>query len=143
MSALRRYTFALKTPHGDPKADNPQPFSFGLTIENLTLQSADANWQPSFVSKEEVSRKLVTMSNLAVYHNAREENGQPLVWRDVSELNESMEKLIFESTRKDPGNNDYLLPPITADFKKLLSYRRLLKNQGSQQRALSTQSRSP
>eukprot|EP00731_Ephydatia_muelleri_P014885 Em0008g605a len=51
----------------DAEADPAQPFSIGVRLERVSVESADENWEPRFVSGQDMARKLVDFKNFSVY----------------------------------------------------------------------------
>jgi len=95
---------------------NKVPFVFGLTIESLQMQSVDEQWKPSFVGRENITRKLVSLSNIGLYYNTRQVNNSPLIWKNSEELSAAMDTMIYKSESK-LLLNDYLIFPISGEFR--------------------------
>lgn len=84
--------------------------AFGITIDSLTAQSCDGNWQPGFVSsvKGDHSFKLLELQNFAIYWTtiSKEETYVNLT---VAELAESMNTAKSKKTLRH-----FILPSVSA-----------------------------
>ncbi|XP_028980284.2 vacuolar protein sorting-associated protein 13A isoform X3 [Esox lucius] len=94
---------------------NPNcPLSFGVSLQNLSLQTADENWKPCLLDeKAKLFFKLVQLDNLFAYWNVNStlySNHMPD--EALLCLQKSMD--IYSST---PVNHDFIFRPITANAK--------------------------
>ncbi|XP_031686198.1 vacuolar protein sorting-associated protein 13A isoform X2 [Oncorhynchus kisutch] len=93
---------------------NPNcPFSFGVSLQNLSLQTADENWMPCLLDeKAKLFFKLVQLDNLFAYWNVNSmlySNHMP-----DEALRCLQDSIPGGST---PMNHDFIFRPITADAK--------------------------
>ncbi|XP_024132153.1 vacuolar protein sorting-associated protein 13A isoform X3 [Oryzias melastigma] len=90
------------------------PLSFGVSLKNLSLQTADKNWKPSLL--DENSRlffKLVKLENLFAYWNV---NSVLFSSQSAEEALRSLENSM--TIQKSPtANHDFIIRPISADAK--------------------------
>ncbi|CAB1321661.1 unnamed protein product, partial [Coregonus sp. 'balchen'] len=106
---------------------NPNcPFSFGVSLQNLSLQTADGNWMPCLLDeKAKLFFKLVQLDNLFAYWNVNSmlySNHMPdealvshcaiIQWRHGARC--LQDSIPGGST---PMNHDFIFRPITADAK--------------------------
>jgi hypothetical protein len=49
-----------------------QPFVLGIIIGSIEAQTMNKNWEPAYVSNEEVTNKDLKIKNFAVYMNFSE-----------------------------------------------------------------------
>ncbi|XP_014027654.1 vacuolar protein sorting-associated protein 13A isoform X1 [Salmo salar] len=94
---------------------NPKcPLSFGMSLQNLSLQTADENWKPCLLNeKAKLFFKLVQLDNLFAYWNVNStlySNHMPD--EALRCLQNSMD--IYSST---PMKHDFIFRPITANAK--------------------------
>ncbi|XP_062310041.1 LOW QUALITY PROTEIN: vacuolar protein sorting-associated protein 13A [Osmerus eperlanus] len=94
---------------------NPNcPLSFGVSLQNLSLQTCDANWKPCLLNeKAKLFFKLVQLDNLFAYWNVNStlySNHSP----DQALL--CLQNSITAQCSL-PGNHDFIFRPITANAK--------------------------
>jgi len=98
------------------------PFTFGVTLEEVSAVSADERWKPAFLTQEhKLIHKLVSLKNLALYWNPNE---PPLKFETVAEMARLLEKLISrgEKTEKSTtSSNHYVLSPVNGSLKLILN----------------------
>ncbi|KAI8823370.1 uncharacterized protein EV422DRAFT_352091 [Fimicolochytrium jonesii] len=91
-----------------------QPFSVGVTLEELSAVSCDGNWNEAFIHDQaEVIRKLCKLRSLAIYFNTQPESfsGKP---------HEEFMKLFRDSIAtadNAPSSYQYVLKPISGNAK--------------------------
>ncbi|XP_072290202.1 intermembrane lipid transfer protein VPS13A isoform X2 [Eucyclogobius newberryi] len=94
---------------------NPNcPLSFGVSLENLSLQTADQNWRPTLLNeKAKLFFKLVKLNNLFAYWNVNS------VLFSNHHSNEALQclKNSLKSNNNDPVSHDFIFRPISADAK--------------------------
>ncbi|KAM6931036.1 intermembrane lipid transfer protein VPS13A [Xenentodon cancila] len=94
---------------------NPNcPLSFGVSLKNLSLQTADKNWKPSLL--DENSRlffKLVQLDNLFAYWNV---NSVLFSNYTADEALQSLQKSMVINDPHSVGH-DFIFRPISADAK--------------------------
>lgn len=84
------------------------PYSLGVTLEELSAQSTNANWEPSFILiTQSLSRKLLLLRRFAVYMNTESPS---LFLDDPDELLSAL-KLFFKS----PQEYQFLLKPVSGE----------------------------
>jgi len=88
-------------------------YACGITLESLHVVSADENWSPSFVVGEELKRKRVTLTSVAVYFDTNKNNSAPLEWESQAEFCSKMAKLISSKG----SNHQYILLPVSGELK--------------------------
>ncbi|XP_046904728.1 vacuolar protein sorting-associated protein 13A-like, partial [Hypomesus transpacificus] len=90
------------------------PLSFGVSLQNLSLQTCDANWKPCLLDeKAKLFFKLVQLDNLFAYWNVNStlySNHSP----DQALL--CLQNSITAQCSL-PGNHDFIFRPITANAK--------------------------
>ncbi|XP_015828201.3 intermembrane lipid transfer protein VPS13A isoform X1 [Nothobranchius furzeri] len=94
---------------------NPNcPLSFGVSLKNLSLQTADSNWNPSILDeKARLFFKLVRLDNLFAYWNVN----------SVLFSNHNPEEALrclqssMEIPHSLPASHDFIFRPISADAK--------------------------
>ncbi|KAJ8005978.1 hypothetical protein DPEC_G00123500 [Dallia pectoralis] len=94
---------------------NPKcPLSFGVSLQNLSLQTADEHWKPCLLDeKAKLFFKLVQLDNLFAYWNVNSTLYSNLVPDEALRcLQKSMD--IYSSTSM---NHDFIFRPITANAK--------------------------
>ncbi|KAL0979681.1 hypothetical protein UPYG_G00188180 [Umbra pygmaea] len=99
----------------EDEVTNPNcPLSFGVSLQNLSLQTADENWKPCLLDeKAKLFFKLVQLDNLFAYWNVNStlySNHMPD--EALRCLQNSMD--IYSST---PMSHDFIFRPITANAK--------------------------
>ncbi|KAK7933821.1 hypothetical protein WMY93_004717 [Mugilogobius chulae] len=94
---------------------NPNcPLSFGVSLENLSLQTADQNWRPTVLDeKAKLFFKLVKLDNLFAYWNV---NSLLFSNHDSNEALQCLKKSIKSNTTS-PVTHDFVFRPISADAK--------------------------
>lgn len=94
---------------------NPNcPLSFGVSLENLSLQTADAKWCPSLLDeKAKLFFKLVQLDNLFAYWNVN----SVLFSNHNSEEALQCLKNSIKSKSSGPVSHDFIFRPITAAAK--------------------------
>ncbi|CAL1615509.1 unnamed protein product [Knipowitschia caucasica] len=94
---------------------NPNcPLSFGVSLENLSLQTADQNWRPTVLDeKAKLFFKLVKLDNLFAYWNIN----SVLFSNHHSEEALRCLKSSMKSNNKHPVTHDFIFRPISADAK--------------------------
>lgn len=93
---------------------NPNsPLSVGVSLENLSLQTADENWRPTLLDeKAKLFFKLVKLDNLFAYWNIN----SVLFSKKPSEEALQCLKSSMKSNNY-PGGHDFIFRPISADAK--------------------------
>ncbi|XP_075995110.1 intermembrane lipid transfer protein VPS13A isoform X2 [Genypterus blacodes] len=95
---------------------NPNcPLSFGVSLENLSLQTADENWNPSLL--DENSRlffKLVQLDNLFAYWNV---NSILFSSQSADEALQCLKSSMEIHNTSLPVSHDFIFRPISADAK--------------------------
>lgn len=84
-----------------------RPFTFGVTLDHIHIQSTDYDWKPgkpylivsypkAFLSVgQKIMHKLVSLNHLGVYFNTGDsEHALPLLYKDVPDLQNQMDKLV-------------------------------------------------
>lgn len=101
---------------------NRTPFSFGLTLDEISIITADENWNKSFIDrteqkgKERSMFKLLRLKHLAVYWNSKETNFYGT--RDKEEIISKMAKMILnEGGRVGGGAAEEYVIEISAEAK--------------------------
>ncbi|XP_045891706.1 vacuolar protein sorting-associated protein 13A isoform X2 [Micropterus dolomieu] len=93
---------------------NPDsPLSFGVSLKNLSLQTADKNWKPSLL--DENSRlffKLVQLDSLFAYWNV---NSVLFSNHNADEALRCLQRSL--EIQKSPVSHDFIFRPISADAK--------------------------
>ncbi|XP_055079954.1 vacuolar protein sorting-associated protein 13A isoform X2 [Periophthalmus magnuspinnatus] len=94
---------------------NPNcPLSFGVSLENLSLQTADQNWRPTLLDeKAKLFFKLVKLDNLFAYWNVNS------VLFSTHHSEEALQclKNSMKSNNNYPVTHDFIFRPISADAK--------------------------
>lgn len=91
-----------------------QPYSVGLTLNELLAISTDESWTASFISiTQKLTRKLLTLKNLACYMNT---DSQSIYSEDADVLLESFKKSI-----SDNSEDQYILKPVSGTGKLSVS----------------------
>lgn len=83
-------------------------FAFGITIESLTAESCDNNWQPSFSTNQQLSFKLVELNSLSLYWD-------PLIRDETLSDTNSIE--LAEAISKIKFHHEYIIQPVSAQAK--------------------------
>uniref|UniRef100_A0A8C7Q7C0 Vacuolar protein sorting 13 homolog A n=1 Tax=Oncorhynchus mykiss TaxID=8022 RepID=A0A8C7Q7C0_ONCMY len=91
---------------------NPKcPLSFGMSLQNLSLQTADENWKPCLLNeKAKLFFKLVQLDNLFAYWNVN----SILYSNHMPDEALVSDRVIIHST---PMKHDFIFRPITANAK--------------------------
>lgn len=85
------------------------PYSFGVTLAELSATSTDENWIPSFITiTQSLTRKLLVLKRFAVYMNTE---SHLLFCDNPEELLEALKGYFAES----PENYQYLLKPVSGE----------------------------
>ncbi|XP_061789259.1 intermembrane lipid transfer protein VPS13A isoform X1 [Nerophis lumbriciformis] len=100
---------------------NPHcPLSFGVSLENLSLQTSDENWNPCLLDENaRLFYKLVKLDNLFAYWNVK----------SVLFSNRSSEEALMclqktmDISGALPTSHDFILRPISADAKLCMNPR--------------------
>ncbi|XP_062237859.1 vacuolar protein sorting-associated protein 13A isoform X1 [Platichthys flesus] len=94
---------------------NPNcPLSFGVSLKNLSLQTADKNWNPSLLDENsKLFFKLIKLDSLFAYWNVN----STLFSNHTAE--EALQRLqsSMEIKRHAPVSHDFIFRPISADAK--------------------------
>lgn len=106
MDNLQFFVEKLHIRFEDVNSVHGKPFALGLTLNHIHVESANANWKPSFNAVgESVKHKvrsdahrshtqLITLKSAAVYFNTRKENAAPITWRTDQEFCNKMEEQV-------------------------------------------------
>ncbi|XP_029999909.1 intermembrane lipid transfer protein VPS13A isoform X2 [Sphaeramia orbicularis] len=94
---------------------NPNcPLSFGVSLENLSLQTADENWNPSLLDENsKLFFKLVQLDNLFAYWNV---NSVLFSNHNADEALRCLKNSMNVHSHL-PVSHDFIFRPITADAK--------------------------
>ncbi|TPX68863.1 hypothetical protein SpCBS45565_g02841 [Spizellomyces sp. 'palustris'] len=94
----------------DSLSNPSNPFSVGITLEELSAVSCDQNWQPAFIHEQtELIRKLSRLGSLALYFNTHSESFS-------GKSPEEFMKIFHESIatgERIPINQQYILKPVS------------------------------
>lgn len=83
------------------------PFSVGVSLQELSAVSTDAEWEPIFIqNSSSVTHKLTTLSSLAVYWNTDSESVKEM---ELDKLLDFMSSI----TNKSPESLQYILRPVS------------------------------
>ncbi|CAB3980345.1 Hypothetical predicted protein [Paramuricea clavata] len=104
----------------DTLSNEDGPFSVGITLENLSAESVDDNWQPVVVdSKQSLVNKLVRLDNLALYLNSHDKIGElptPADWVNIAKAGIAK----GEFGGNVPESYSYVIEPLTLETKAIL-----------------------
>ncbi|KAI9798111.1 MAG: hypothetical protein M1835_004200 [Candelina submexicana] len=94
------------------------PFAIGMTLEEFSAVSTDANWTPSFIqTSTETTNKLATLKSLAIYWNTDSSlfgTGKGAdVGAEAQDLNKDELLTKFHDTITDGKNQQYILKPVS------------------------------
>jgi vacuolar protein sorting-associated protein 13A/C len=94
----------------EDKISNKDPFSVGVSIEELSAHSTDENWMEAFISSSTgLIHKLLKLSNLAVYWNT---DGQSFAGMSPSEFRDALSGTIINDTG-GPITWQYVMRPVS------------------------------
>lgn len=104
----------------DTISNEDGPFSVGITLENLSAESVDDNWQPIVVdSKQTLVNKLARLDNLALYLNSHDDVGDlPTTENWVNIAKAGIARGVDGTNR--PKNYNYVIEPLTSEAKAKL-----------------------
>eukprot|EP01132_Coremiostelium_polycephalum_P010884 gene10884-13334_t len=99
-----------------------KPFSVGVTLKKLFVESTDSDWKPTFIKNETtVIHKTIDLDNFSIYWNS---NSTRLEYQSIHDLSEKL-KLMIKSKEElnspTTSSFQYILPPITAKLKGILN----------------------
>ncbi|XP_058851035.1 intermembrane lipid transfer protein VPS13C-like isoform X2 [Acipenser ruthenus] len=98
----------------DDITDPEQPFSMGVTLEELSLQTADENWKPCILNNaDKIIYKLVRLDCLCAYWNVKSR----MFYRGTQEDILGLLKEGIASSVKEPKDYQYIFRPIFASAK--------------------------
>lgn len=91
------------------------PYSVGLTLNELSVVSADQSWIPSFISiTQSLTRKLMTLQDLSCYMNTESFS---MYDDDPVKLLQAFKDSIHKNTQIDVPDLQYILRPVSGKGK--------------------------
>ncbi|KAM6183629.1 intermembrane lipid transfer protein VPS13A isoform 1-T1 [Erethizon dorsatum] len=104
----------------DDITNRDKPLSFGISLQNLSMQTTDQNWVPCLHDEtEKLVRKLIRLDNLFAYWNV---NSQMFYLYDYDESLDSLKNGIVNE-KVIPGGYDFVFRPISANAKLQMNRR--------------------
>lgn len=92
-----------------------EPYSVGLTLNELSAVSTDQSWIPSFISiTQALTRKLLTLQNLSCYMNT---DNISIYQNDHAKLLEAFKESIHNNTQLEYQDLQYILKPVSGKGK--------------------------
>lgn len=93
------------------------PYSIGLTLNELSAISTDSEWVPSFIAiTQQFARKLLTLKNLSCYMNT---NSASIIEEEGASHDSILAnfKATFTEESKNISQTQYLLKPVSGEGK--------------------------
>ncbi|KAL1788927.1 vacuolar protein sorting-associated protein 13A [Sigmodon hispidus] len=104
----------------DDITNQDKPLSFGISLQNLSMQTTDQNWIPCLHDEtEKLVRKLIRLDNLFAYWNV---NSQMYYLNNYDESLESLKNGIVNENIV-PDGYDFVFQPISANAKLQMNRR--------------------
>ncbi|XP_028730709.1 vacuolar protein sorting-associated protein 13A isoform X2 [Peromyscus leucopus] len=104
----------------DDITNQDKPLSFGISLQNLSMQTTDQNWIPCLHDEtEKLVRKLIRLDNLFAYWNAK---SQMYYLNDYDESLETLKNGIVNENIV-PEGYDFVFRPISANAKLQMNRR--------------------
>ncbi|XP_028133900.2 intermembrane lipid transfer protein Vps13 isoform X1 [Diabrotica virgifera virgifera] len=102
----------------EDKVTNPKfPFSFGVTLDQLIVESTDANWKKTIADDIIKIYKILHLENLAIYLNCKSSlYGDLPVTQMLSKL-----ELGIASKEHNPDGFKYILGPINSSARLIMN----------------------
>ncbi|KAG9326243.1 hypothetical protein KVV02_000958 [Mortierella alpina] len=98
----------------DKLSDPKHPFSAGLTLSELSAQSTDGEWNPTFIHDEaNTIHKLATLDSLAMYWNT---DSRSLAGKSKDDALKAFVELIAKA-KHIPDEHQYILKPVSGKGK--------------------------
>lgn len=102
----------------DSLSDPGHPFALGITLDELSAVSTDANWKPTFIqSASTAAHKLATLGSLAVYWDTDSKllcsgtgTTQSL---DHTEFVEKLRSMIVKGDSSSVAEHQFILKPVS------------------------------
>ncbi|XP_024911459.1 vacuolar protein sorting-associated protein 13C [Cynoglossus semilaevis] len=102
----------------DDLSDPQRPLSLGVTLSELSLQTADENWKPCILNEAaKIINKLCRLESLCAYWNV---NG-PMIYKSSREDIVAQLKCGISSSEQQLSNYDYIFRPIFAFAKMIIN----------------------
>uniref|UniRef100_G1SF78 Vacuolar protein sorting 13 homolog A n=1 Tax=Oryctolagus cuniculus TaxID=9986 RepID=G1SF78_RABIT len=104
----------------DDITNRDKPLSFGISLQNLSMQTTDQNWVPSLHDEtEKLVRKLIRLDNLFAYWNVKSQMFY------LNDYDESLDRLRNGIVKEDivPGGYDFVFLPLSANAKLQMNRR--------------------
>ncbi|KAM6169962.1 intermembrane lipid transfer protein VPS13A [Rhynchocyon petersi] len=104
----------------DDITDRDNPLSFGISLQNFSLQTTDQDWVPCLHNEtEKLFRKLVRLDNLFAYWNVK---SQMFYYNDYDDSLERLKNGIVNEN-VIPEGYDFVFRPISANAKLQMNRR--------------------
>ncbi|XP_012873844.1 PREDICTED: vacuolar protein sorting-associated protein 13A [Dipodomys ordii] len=104
----------------DDVTNRDKPLSFGISLQNLSMQTTDQNWIPCLHDEtEKLVRKLIRLDNLFAYWNVQSQMYY------LNNYDESLDSLKSGIVKEDiiPDGYDFVFRPISANAKLQMNRR--------------------
>ncbi|XP_042521533.1 vacuolar protein sorting-associated protein 13A isoform X1 [Dipodomys spectabilis] len=104
----------------DDVTNRDKPLSFGISLQNLSMQTTDQNWIPCLHDEtEKLVRKLIRLDNLFAYWNVQSQMYY------LNNYDESLDNLKSGIVKEDiiPDGYDFVFRPISANAKLQMNRR--------------------
>ncbi|XP_073908196.1 intermembrane lipid transfer protein VPS13A isoform X3 [Castor canadensis] len=104
----------------DDITNRDNPLSFGISLQNLSMETTDQNWVPCLHDEtEKLVRKLIRLDNLFAYWNVKSQMYY------LNDYNESLYNLKDGIVNENiiPGGYDFVFRPISANAKLQMNRR--------------------
>ncbi|XP_058157611.1 intermembrane lipid transfer protein VPS13A isoform X2 [Dasypus novemcinctus] len=103
----------------DDITNRDNPLSFGISLQNLSMQTTDQDWVPCLLDEtEKLFRKLIRLDNLFAYWNVKSQ----MFYHDFDEsLNNLKNGIVKENVV--PEGYDSVFRPISANAKLQMNHR--------------------
>ncbi|XP_037004999.2 intermembrane lipid transfer protein VPS13A isoform X3 [Artibeus jamaicensis] len=104
----------------DDITNRENPLSFGISLQNLSMQTTDQNWVPCLQDEtEKLFRKLIRLDNLFAYWNVKSQMFY------LTNYDDSLDSLKTGIVNENivPGGYDFVFRPISANAKLQMNRR--------------------
>lgn len=89
------------------------PYSFGITLEELSAVSTDENWVQNFIEQvTTMSRKLMLLKSLTIYMDTSLNGQSSIVSNDKDQMIQNLKNFI-DSASSNNSSIEYLLQPVS------------------------------
>ncbi|GMM46069.1 membrane morphogenesis protein [Pichia kluyveri] len=90
------------------------PYSFGITLDELSAVSTDENWVTNFIENiSNMSRKLMLLKSLTIYLDTSINKSTSLVSNDKDKMLQNLKDYIQLASNNNSQNVEYILQPVS------------------------------